>query len=543
VATPGNAVYADRPSTVRILGAAKLTGKTASGWSLGLLNAYTGDGVVTYVENDLLEREALVEPATNYLVARVRRDGSEGARSLGAIFTSTVRRLVGDPTLVGRLHSSALTGGVDLRQDWSNRRWVMTGELMGSYVRGDSAAIRLTQQSSARYFQRDGADHLDFDPTATSLAGYGGRIALSKEAGAWTGGTTLSVTSPSLELNDIGFQTSADRIDFRADYGFQQLRIGNHFRRWSVRLNQNSLWNFGGEQLGTGVAINGSLQTLGFHGLTARVGYDFDAWNDRLTRGGPLTRDLAGHNLFLSYNSDTRRMVTLRISGGLRGDEAGSRRENATVAIGVRPSEAIDLSFGPSIIRNHAAAQFVRTQSDPLATHTGGTRYLFASLEQTTVSMEIEASLTFSPTLTLEITAEPFLGSGRYSAIRELAGPRTFDFIEYGRDSGTITRDEGTARYSVDPDGSGPAAEFSFGDPNFNVRSLLGSAVLRWEWRPGSTLYAVWQQNRSGRALGPLSDGSPHPIGEFRLSDDLQELFRIRSENVLMLKVSYWINP
>jgi len=543
VATPGSAVYADRPSTVRILGAAKLTGKTASGWSLGLLNAYTGEGVATYVEEDLLEREARVEPATNYLVARVRQDGSEGARSVGAIFTSTVRRLAGDPTLTRRLHSSAMTGGVDLRQDWNNRRWVLTGELMGSYVRGDSAAIRLTQQSSARYFQREGADHLDLDPTATSLAGYGGRIALSKEAGAWTGGSTLAITSPTLELNDIGFQTAADRVDFRADFGFQQLRIGSYLRRWSVRLGQNSQWNFGRERLGTGLTLNGSLQTLGFHGLTGRLGYDFQSWNDRLTRGGPLTRDPAAHNLFLSYNSDTRSMVTVRVSGGLSGNEAGSRRENATFAISVRPSEALDLSFGPSIIRNRSAAQFVRTQSDPFATHTGGTRYLFATLEQTTVSMEIEASFTFSPTLTLEVTAEPFLGSGRYSAIRELAAPRTFDFLEYGEDVGTISRSDETARYTVDPDGSGPAASFSFGDPNFNVRSLLGSAVLRWEWRPGSTLYAVWQQDRSGRISGLSPLGSPHPMGEFRLSDDLQELFRIRSENVLMLKVSYWINP
>jgi len=236
-------------------------------------------------------------------------------------------------------------------------------------------------------------------------------------------------------------------------------------------------------------------------------------------------------------------MVTVRVSGGLSGNEAGSRRENATFAISVRPSEALDLSFGPSIIRNRSAAQFVRTQSDPFATHTGGTRYLFATLEQTTVSMEIEASFTFSPTLTLEVTAEPFLGSGRYSAIRELAAPRTFDFLEYGEDVGTISRSDETARYTVDPDGSGPAASFSFGDPNFNVRSLLGSAVLRWEWRPGSTLYAVWQQDRSGRISGLSPLGSPHPMGEFRLSDDLQELFRIRSENVLMLKVSYWINP
>jgi len=543
VSNPGSAVYSDRPISVRILGAAKITGRTASGWSIGLLDVYTGSGIVTYVEGDGVEREAVVEPASNYFVARVRRDQNQGTRSIGGIITSIARKMDGEPTLTSRLHSSALTGGLDFRQDWDNRRWVLSAEVMGSYVRGDSAAIRLTQLSSARYFQRPNAEHLTFDPGATSLAGYGARVSLAKESGAWTGGPTFSITSPTLELNDIGFQNAADRIDFRGDFGYQQLRIGNHLRRWSLRAGQSSLWNFGGELLGFGANLSGNLQTLNFHGLNGRVSYSFPSWNDRLTRGGPLTRDPASYTTFLSYNSDTRSMTTVRLSAGLNGDEVGGRRWNGMLTVSVRPSEALALEFGPSIIRNRSAAQFVRTQTDALATHTGGTRYIFSTLEQTTVSMEVQASLTFSPTLTLEVSAEPFLGSGKYGGFKELAGPRTFDFLEYGRDSGTISRSDETARYTVDPDGSGPGGSFSFADPNFNLRSLIGSAVLRWEWRPGSTFYAVWQQNRSGRVAGSLPPGSDYAIGDFRLSEDLQELFRVKAENVLMLKVSYWINP
>jgi len=96
-------------------------------------------------------------------------------------------------------------------------------------------------------------------------------------------------------------------------------------------------------------------------------------------------------------------------------------------------------------------------------------------------------------------------------------------------DVGTITRQSGT--YTVDPDGAGPAAPFAFNDPNFTFRSLRGSAVLRWEYMPGSTIYFVWTQTRSG------SD----PFGDLEPSRDIRGLIGPVPENIFLVKFSYWL--
>jgi hypothetical protein len=69
--------------------------------------------------------------------------------------------------------------------------------------------------------------------------------------------------------------------------------------------------------------------------------------------------------------------------------------------------------------------------------------------------------------------------------------------------------------------------------PDFNVRQFRSNVVLRWEYRPGSTLFLVWAQGRQGA----LADGA------FHAGDDLGDLFRTSPEDVFMIKVSYWINP
>ena len=156
---------------------------------------------------------------------------------------------------------------------------------------------------------------------------------------------------------------------------------------------------------------------------------------------------------------------------------------------------------------------------------------MFANLEQTEISLAANVSVTFTPGLTLEIYARPFLGSGRFGRPSELVAPRTFRFAEYD-DIGTVT-DLGE-ELEVDPDGAGPAESFEIEKENFTLRSLRGNAVLRWEWRTGSTLYLVWQQERERE--DPLTS-------DLRLRRDLRELGRTRPHNVFMVKVSYWFNP
>jgi hypothetical protein len=136
----------------------------------------------------------------------------------------------------------------------------------------------------------------------------------------------------------------------------------------------------------------------------------------------------------------------------------------------------------------------------------------------------------------LQLFAQPFIASGSYSSFREFAAPRTLRKVIYGKDVGTIVRTPATATngasYTVDPDGTaGPASPFTFGDPDFTFRSLIGNAVLRWEYRPGSTVFFVWTQNRTG------SDTN----GEFDFGKQRTQIFRDRPTNVFQVKVNYWL--
>ena len=152
-------------------------------------------------------------------------------------------------------------------------------------------------------------------------------------------------------------------------------------------------------------------------------------------------------------------------------------------------------------------------------------------LTQTTLSMETRLNVTFTPDLTMELFAQPFLASGDYGTLKELRAPRTFDFDRYGIDVGEIEED-GDGDFLIDPDGDGPADSFTASDRDFNRVSLRGTAVVRWEWRPGSTLFLVWQQSRSDY----INNG-----GQFDLSRDTDAMFRARPDNIFMFKATYWI--
>ena len=196
-----------------------------------------------------------------------------------------------------------------------------------------------------------------------------------------------------------------------------------------------------------------------------------------------------------------------------------------------RPASNLNLSFGPNFNKNRSTGQFVRSVGDALATSTYGRRYVFADLNQTTLFMDTRVEWTFTPLLSLQVYAQPFVSAGRYSGFKEFLAPKTYDFAVYGSDRGTIARSAPGGTYTVDPDGPDAAPAFTFGDPNFNVRNLRGNAVLRWEYRPGSALFVVWQQQRSGF----------EPIGDFEFGRDVGDIFHTVPTNVFLIKATYWI--
>ena len=540
---PSAVAYSDEPRATTILGAAKLTGRTRDGWSVGLLGAVTQRETAPWIDAAGFRSEAVTEPRTNYLVGRLRRDMLGGQTRFGMMVSAVNRRLgFALPLLRANLHSAAYQAGVDFNHEWTDRSWSLTGAFTSSLVRGSSDALVVTQRSSAHYFQRPDADHLEVDPNLTSLAGYYAMLKLAKIAGAYRMKVDLAAESPGYEINDLGFQPRTDRLIVDTNFIFQETVPGDVFRNWSLEGGPDAMWNYGGDLLHARFLLVASWQLLNYWGVGARIRMNPTVDDDRLTRGGPLAKAPAGFSGNFSVNSDTRRAYSIRATYNWVRNRDGTRDSAVNVNLTYRIRENWEVQLGPRYSRSYTSAQYVTALADPLANATFGHRYIFAGLKQTTLSVNARMNVTLSPTLSFELYAQPFLASGDFSDLKEFRAPRTFDFLRYGEDVGTLT-DRGDGHFLVDPDGDGPAEEFVVANRDFNTRSLLGNAVLRWEWRAGSTLFLVWQQSRAQRVNAWDSDQRVGRIGQFDLGRDTDELFDIRPDNIFLIKVNYWLNP
>jgi hypothetical protein len=497
-----------------------------------VLNALTAREEVRFQDAAGDEQFATAEPLSNYFVGRVRRDLRGGQSMLGGMLTMVHRDLDGDVAL-RTLRASAYTGGADFRHEWRNRTWALNGFLSGSHVTGSHDAILLAQQSPWRYFQRPDAGHLDVDSARTSLSGLAAQAQLQHRRGrhwryTFLGGTT----TPAYEVNDVGFQVRGDRVDAQANVQYVEPRPGPLLRNWQVNATGRAERNYNADAIMNRVAVQGSAQTLNYWNGMAMVAFNGAALDDRLTRGGPSSRRPSQWQVNANLSSDSRRPVSGGAGFGYARNAAGGWGAGGGVGATLRPSPSWSLSVQPNFERSHNLAQYLGVRRDVTATHTYGARYLFSEIHQTTMSVETRLDMTFTPSLSLQVYAQPFISSADFGAPGELRAPGVYDFQVYGRDIGEAEPVRGGTR--VYPQGrTGAAGSFVVPDRDFTIRSLRGNAVLRWEYRPGSTLFVAWQQNRASRLA----------TGEFDFGRDADALFNVRPDNVLVLKVNYWLNP
>ena len=535
------AAYADVPDASTILGAAKITGRTRRGLEIAMLEALTNQVRARYVSapgSPTLERE--VEPRTNYFVGRMRQDLRNGDTRVGVITTLT-NRFMTDSTERSRLRANAQLVGTDVRHFWSKRTYSFWGQFAVSNVAGDTAALRRTQLTSAHYFQRpdrqatsDGLFDITYDPTRTSLQGYGLYARLAKESGDWLWETAQNWRSPGFEVNDIAALSRTDFKWMQASVLRQWTKPGRWYRDAVAIVGGQQQFNYDGDRTDQQGSVFGRVTFPSYISAGGFVIHRPPAYDALRTRGGVVVRS-SGYNFVSgSVNGDSRRRVTWGADGNYgRSISDDGWSSEGELSLVVKPRENVRLSIGPSYSRGVDKQQFVANVSDVTATPFAGVRSVFAELDQRSVSMNTRLNATFSPTLTLELFAQPFLASGRFGALKEYAAPRTGDVLVYGRDIGTVREvrnPEGRLEaYQVDPDAAGPAAQFSVGNPDFNVRSLRGTAVVRWEYRPGSTLFFVWTQERSGF----------DSYGDFDFGRDRSALLRDRPINVFQVKASY----
>ena len=523
--------YADVPSGTRILGAAKLTGKLGRLGNLGVVQAVTARERASFV-HDGRRAHTDVEPLTYYGVFRGQKEVDDGRQGLGFMATVAQRRFGGDPLgedrLRSRFGSGAYVGGLD---GWTfldeDQEWVMTGYAAASHLRGTSAYLTDVQRSSVHYLQRPDAEHVDVDTSATALSGWTARVYLNKQKGKYFSNSALGFISPGFNANDLGFISRTDVVNGHIGAG-RQWTEPNAWRRQMEAggaLFQNR--DFAGNVTWTGAFHFGFVQFLNYYSLFWNLAYNPETTNNRRTRGGPLTVNPPGYQVSFGGRSDSRKPWTL--GAFFNTYQSGwSRSVNLDVEVRWQPAPNLALSLGPRLSLGDEAAQWVGAYEDPLAAETFGTRYVFANLDQTTLSADVRLDWTFTPKLSLQVYLQPLVSSGDYFNFKELERPKSFDFLVYG--DGASTFDAATR--TADPDGAGPAAAIELPSRDFNTVSLRGNAVFRWEYRPGSTLYLAWTQRRQDAA----------DVGAFQLDRSLGRLWDTRPENIFLVKLNYWLS-
>jgi hypothetical protein len=517
--------YVDVPNQSSIIAASKLSGKLGRGISVGLLESVTAKENARIDRGGVLRDEA-VEPITNFFVSRLQQDLRGGNTQLGALVGSVHRDL--DAPQLGFLHRTAYSGGVDLLHQWRDKKWYVAGTAAASRVQGEARALLATQTASARYFQRPDNDYEDVDSTRTSLSGHAGSLRLGKRGGKhWRFESGAAWRSPGFEINDLGFMRRADEVN---QFSWAQYSIRNPFsifRGLWVNGNQWLDWDFGGARLNEQANLNFSANLKNYWNFGAGTTRLWERQSNTVLRGGPSALLPGVWSGWWWVDSDQRKKVFASFGGNWnRGDDHSARFDNVWVDMTYRPWNALQMTLSPSYSVNEQELQFVTTRSFGVEP-----RFLFGALEQETAALTLRLDYTVRPNLTVQYYGAPFISAGTYAALKRITNPRAGEFRDrfHTFTPGEISRVPG--RYDVDENTDG-TVDYSFNDPDFNVRDFNSNLVVRWEFQPGSLLYLVWSQARSDFI----------PDGRFALGNDSRALFDVHPHNIFLLKLSKWIS-
>ncbi len=516
--------YAKVPEFTTILGAAKVSGKTKNGLSYGILESVTQEEKAE-IDFEGEKRYETVEPLTNYLVGRIQKDFGKGKTILGGMITSTNRR-INDSTL-NFLRTSAVTGGIDFTTTWKDKDYYFTLNTMFSQVQGSEEAMLLTQESSARYFQRPDAQHLEIDSSMTSMFGHAGSMRFGKQGGGHINfGAILTWKSPGFEINDVGFVMSTDEILPIVYIGYRIWEPFSIFRQMNININAWHAWDFGGVNILTGGNFNFFTQFKNYWRLSTGYNISGERQSSSALRGGPMLKLPGNSSPRIFISSDDRKKLVFNAFGSFRwGNEDSSNSQRVGLEIDYRPIDMLSLSLEPALNLNKTELQYVTTDS-----YNSDPRYIEGYINQTMVSFDFRINLSITPNFSIQYWGQPFFAVGDYSKFKRITNPQADVFTDRFHifSSNEISYDEDDNFYYID-ENHDSNYDYGFENPDFNFKEFLSNLVLRWEYSAGSTLYFAWSQSRDGF----------EPDGRFIVNEDIQNLFTIKPHNVFLIKFSY----
>ena len=505
VGAPPPGGYADGPDGAHILGALKLTGKVAGSWNVGGLTAVTARERATFVDSLSNRWTREIEPLAGYGVYRAQKEFHKGRQGLGFLSTVAVRAF-DDAGLRDVRNASSLLFGAD---GWtfldSSKTWVTTGWVGASRIAGTRARMTAVQQSSAHYFQQPDAGSIAVDTAATSLDGMAARVTLAKQRGNTFVNSAFGFISPGFDLNDLGFLSRTGIVNMHVGGGRTWTKPGKVFRYAEAGGAVFRNYDWDGNINWSGVFHFGYVQFHNYYWVNWNTAYNPWTVNNRRTRGGPLTLTPPGYQFGMDAGTDSRKTFTVGAGAGTYYRSSRDVEWWSYANVQYRPAANVSITVGPNFSKSRNPLQYVDAMPDTGAAATYGTQYVFARLRQTELSAGIRLNWTYSPTLSLQLYAQPLISAGKYDDFKQLARPRSNDY-------------------------TAAAAPYN---PDFNFKSLRGNAVLRWEYLPGSTLFFVWTQSRSD-----FED-----VGDFQFGQSMSRMLRAPAENIFMVKATYWWNP
>lgn len=518
-----NGAFVDRPTNTTILGAAKFSGKTKSGWSIGVLESITDKEFAEIDSNGERSKEQ-VEPLTNYFVGRLQKDFNDRNSFIGGIFTATNRKLEGN---LDFLRKAAYTGGLDFKHQWKSRKYFIEGYMVASHVTGSKEAITNTQMSLTHLFQRVDAGHVDVDFNKTSLSGTGGSFAAGKVSGGnWTYNGGLIWRSPELELNDIGFLRQADEIRQYFNLNYRTLKPFGKFRNISGRFQHFTTYDFDGNYNRIQYQLNGNANFKNNWWIDLGAAHKPRIFSNTVLRGGPRWRFSEENFQFFFFGTDNRKK--LRSSLGFVHSQAKQNHFSLFLVeadVTYQPTNALQISISPEFSSNPNKTQYVTETS-----FNGDPRYIMGTIDNKTISAAVRLNYTINPNLTIQYYAQPFISRGRYTNFKHVTNPVADDlydrFHQFSNDQ--ISFDQGSGVYLVDENTDG-INDYEIRNPDFSFVQFRSNLVVRWEYIPGSEIFLVWSQ------------------GVTSFTDPTDDLFRgleagildQKPENIFLIKATY----
>ena len=524
----GNGEYVKMPLNTTILGAAKFSGKTKKGVSIGILESVTEREMAT-IDDHGQQRKEMVEPLTNYFVARVQKDIKSGNTVLGGIFTAVNR----EEGLSDILHRNAYSGGLDFLHFWKNRTWYFRGNVVFSNVNGTKEAILNTQTSFEHLFQRPNAPEVEVDSGRTSLTGMGGTFRLGKIGGrsgkhgeVFKFETGVTVRSPQLELNDIGFMLTSNEINHFTWAGVQWQRPFSIFRSARINYNHWSRWDYGGQFLYQ--AFNFNAHATFKNNWQTGMGTTWNPYDisNNALRGGSSLRRPAGMGQFLYAGTDSRKKVYANVNlNFFWGFEKTITGGDYNLSVTFQPLNSLNISL------SGAYSDYWRRQDQFVSNinYNNSLRTIVSEVNQNTLRFVGRLNFNITPDLTLQYYGQPFTTRPLYTNFGYVTNAlaKNYDDRFHVFTPSEISYDANNSIYNVDETGDG-IADYSFSNPDFNFVQFRSNLVLRWEYKAGSELYVVWSQGNTPDAFGDLDTPLTESLFNNAFADQARNIFLIK---------------